>query len=550
MYENDCIPDSKEEIATRSLVSNHHNISHLADKFLDLDPNAQVGLLLGRDSGNVLFSEILNDKAHFVHHTALGFAVVGSICHRDKKAYSTRCKTLRTHVSHDHFSAKLALPKIPDSIFTLYNDDEMPGLSVEDKKFISIVDNNVIKNDAGNLQIPLPFKDQNVSFPDNRESVYRRQRTTLSRLSKYPTKLNDSLDFMSKLIQSNHVEQIKAEDISCERKWFLPIFPVIHPKKLKLRLVFDSAASFSGVSLNSKLLQGPDYNNSLHGVLLRFREKEVGFVADIQSMFHCFHVPEDQRNFMRFFWFKDNNPDNPLVQFRVNVHIFGNKSSPSVAIAGLRKAADTLTNDSDPVEIEAKNYISKGFYVDDGLGCADNVRDAVKILTTARSTLDKFNIRLHKICSNRTEVLNSFPESEVENFPVNKDFDSENLFPRTLGVSWNNEQDYFMIKTCLPNRPFTKIGVVSTVNSVFDPLGFVSPVVLGGRLVQRAIMPPRAAGAETQSYDWDDPLPSEYESIWNKWKLSVQELEKLKITRCFTPSSFGRVFSVMHQRMQ
>ena len=287
LFENDCIPDSKEEIATRSLVSNQHSISHLANKFLDLDPNAHVGLLLGRDSGNVLFSEILNDKAPFVHHTALGFAVVGSICLRDKKAYSTQCKTLRTHVSHDHFSAKLALPKIPDCIFTLYNNDEMLGLSVEDKKIISIADNNVIKNDAGNLQIPLPFKDRNVSFPDNQESVYRRQRTTLSRLSKDPTKLNDILNFMSNLIQSNHVEQIKTEDISCERKWFLPIFPVIHPKKLKLRLVFDSAASFSGVSLNSKILQGPDYNNSLHGVL-RFREKEVGFVADYFATY--FHV--------------------------------------------------------------------------------------------------------------------------------------------------------------------------------------------------------------------------------------------------------------------
>ena len=143
---------------------------------------------------------------------------------------------------------------------------------------------------------------------------------------------------------------------------------------------------------------------------------------------------------------------------------------------------------------------------------------------------------MHKICSNRREVLISFPESEVENFPTNKDFDSENLFPRILDVSWNNEQDYFMIKTCLPDRPFTKRGVVSTVNSAFDPLGFVSPVVTWGRLVQRAIMPPRAAGAETQSYDWDDPLPSEYESIWIKWKLSVQELDKLKIARRFTPS--------------
>ena len=62
------------------------------------------------------------------------------------------------------------------------------------------------------------------------------------------------------------------------------------------------------------------------------------------SEVHTLCIPSlYQRNFMRFFWFKDNNPDNPLVHFRANVHIFGNKSSPSVAIAGLRKAADTLT---------------------------------------------------------------------------------------------------------------------------------------------------------------------------------------------------------------
>lgn len=55
-------------------------------------------------------------------------------------------------------------------------------------------------------------------------------------------------------------------------------------------MVFDSSAPFEGVSLNDVLLTGPDLNNSLLGVLLRFRKDLVAVTADIDHMFHCFKV--------------------------------------------------------------------------------------------------------------------------------------------------------------------------------------------------------------------------------------------------------------------
>ncbi len=53
--------------------------------------------------------------------------------------------------------------------------------------------------------------------------------------------------------------------------WYLPTFGGLHPQKPnQIRVVFDSSACYSGISLNDVLLRGPDLNNSLVGVLLCF----------------------------------------------------------------------------------------------------------------------------------------------------------------------------------------------------------------------------------------------------------------------------------------
>lgn len=61
-------------------------------------------------------------------------------------------------------------------------------------------------------------------------------------------------------------------------------------------MVFDSSAQFDGVSLSEVLLSGPDLNNTLLGVLLRFRKEPVAITADIEQMFYCFVVQEDHRD--------------------------------------------------------------------------------------------------------------------------------------------------------------------------------------------------------------------------------------------------------------
>ena len=182
------------------------------------------------------------------------------------------------------------------------------SLSVEDQKFLNVISTNTLINEAGHLEMPLPFKSA-FSFPCNKDQVFRRQQGTLLSLKRDKHKLSESLAFMQRLMDAGHVEKIPAVELnrSDERVWCLPIFPVVHPKKGKVQLVFDGAASYFGENLNSNLLTGPDQNNLLLGVLLRFREKEVAFMADIECMYHFFNVPKEHRDAVRFFWFENND---------------------------------------------------------------------------------------------------------------------------------------------------------------------------------------------------------------------------------------------------
>ena len=54
-------------------------------------------------------------------------------------------------------------------------------------------------------------------------------------------------------------------------------------------------------------------------------------------------------------------------------------------------------------------------------------------------------------------------------------------------------------------KPVTKRGILSTVSSVYDPLGMAAPFVLGGRLILQNLC--------KLELDWDDDIPDDQQRM-------------------------------------
>ena len=62
----------KEEVASPSTVKAYKHISHYAKFFPEIDLNAEVFLLVGRNCGPAMATKCFGHRAPFVHHTSIG----------------------------------------------------------------------------------------------------------------------------------------------------------------------------------------------------------------------------------------------------------------------------------------------------------------------------------------------------------------------------------------------------------------------------------------------------------------------------------------------
>ncbi|XP_043485170.1 uncharacterized protein LOC122513008 [Leptopilina heterotoma] len=311
-----------------------------------------------------------------------------------------------------------------------------------------------------------------------------------------------------------------------DRIWYLPHFAAYNPQKPdKLRMVLDAASKSHGLSLNDRLLKGPDLLKPLPGVLFRFREKRIAICGDLREMFHQVRIRKEDQPSQRILWRDDTTKE--IQTLEMTVMIFGAISSPYVAHEVRNHNAEEFRD----LYPEAYDAIVNNHYVDDFLDSADTIDDATRKVRKVMYVHKRGGFELRNIMTNSSEVRASLNAEFLA--PTNEKLTifGEN-YTRVLGVNWTPEIDCFFFSTeflksteevTRDTKGLTKRTLLKMLMSLFDPLGLLAPLTIRGKIILQDIW--------REGTKWDEEVTEDTAKSWATWIEDLQQAEHLRIPR-------------------
>ena len=179
---------------------------------------------------------------------------------------------------------------------------------------------------------------------------------------------------------------------------YLPHRPVIHNDRetSKMRIVFDASAKFKNEkSLNDVLDTGPCLLPLLFNILLSFRTREIGLIADIKQAFLQIDVGPERRDFLRFMLSDDIFKSYPeLISLRFTRVLFGLTCSQFLLNGTVKFHLLRYTQFTNIKEFVEK--LLHNLYVNDFVNSFDKLIDCLKFYKFSKPCLSDAGFDLRK----------------------------------------------------------------------------------------------------------------------------------------------------------
>lgn len=406
--------------------------------------------------------------------------------------------------------------KSDGSDFQKLPDDEM--------KICEKVFSEHSRTTEGNFIVSLPLKQSPRVLGKSRHIAYKRLKTLEHKFIKNPDLKEKYIQTMREFERSGHMKKIV---ISPEFQYnYLPHHAVINYQKetTPIRIVYDaSCPTDTGLSVNDIQLKGKSQQDELINILYRYRSHRYIICADIEKMYRMIYLNPQQQKLQCILW--RENPNEPISVYVLTTLSFGLKAAPYLATRCLQQLSLECSQQC-PVAAKA---IARDFYMDDFIHGNDDKTQLIETAKQVDTILNTAKFKLRKWCSNSQEILdevgnhdsnkhdNTQPKKLITNFGDNSS--------KILGLAWNQSND------CLtftleepPTVKLTKRIVLSSLSSIFDPLGLLTPVLITGKLFMQRLF----TGFKT---GWDDPLPEYLCEEWERYRKMLSILNTLSIPR-------------------
>ena len=358
----------------------------------------------------------------------------------------------------------------------------------------------------------LPWKKDHAPLPPNYKMAVGQLHALISSLRRRP----DLLDHYHKIIKENvdngFIEKVYNPRISPKVHYNTHHAVLKDSPTTPIRIVHNCSAKASKgpPSLNDCLMKGPSMTEKLANILLIFRTNKYAFSADISKAFLRVGLQEVDRDATRFLWVEDpHDPHSKLVTYRFAVVLFGATSSPFLLQA-------TIDHHLQKSDCPYKDYLSKSFYVDNLVNTTNNEEELLSIYQHANRELLLANMPLREWTSNNAVLLNHIQRDKIG---------TQSSEVNILGLTWDVQADSLQLHPVQfpDSMDLTKRKLLSAVSSVFDPLGFFTPVTIMGKCLLQS--------AWKLEIQWDEPLPSQIQEQWSSIAKDFSQLSTFSLPR-------------------
>lgn len=368
--------------------------------------------------------------------------------------------------------------------------------------------------------VRLPFKSEtpiNLGYSQHSagrqfQSLYRRLQSNHELKSEYEA-------FMREYEALGHMRQAPDSRDPSRQRVYIPHHPVLRASSAttRLRVVFNASyASSNGTSLNDHLLVGQKLQSDLFAIILKWRQFRYVYTADIAKMYRQILVDSRDIDFQRIMW-QPESCDKPQ-EYQLLTVTYGMACAPFLALRVLKQ----LIEDDGCKFPLAVPVLSNQIYVDDVLFGDNDAHTLGQIRDQVTSLLQCGQFTLRKWASNLSELLEDIEPADHGLACDKSLLPDDNL--KILGIVWNPAGDSFQFKVKLEQpSPRSKRSILSTIAKLYDPLGWVTPVISAAKIFMQSLWQAQLG--------WDDLIPSPLLIKWLSIYDSLTYLNDVTIPR-------------------
>ncbi|XP_061717491.1 uncharacterized protein LOC133525218 [Cydia pomonella] len=335
----------------------------------DFDVSRPIDLLLG---AHVYADALMNGlikagkRAPIAQQTQLGWIISGSLT----TPTSPSCHAALTNMDE--------LTKFWENEDISQNDADRST----DDKCEDYYQQTVKRGPVGKYIMKMPLSAKYEKKLGNSKQIAISQFLQLERkLQRQPKLAQMYREFMKEYSDLQHM---KPSNSSSAQDCYLPHHGVLRAKAstTKLRVVYNaSQKTSSGYSLNSLQEKGPNLQRDIQALILKWRSYKYAFCADVQMMYRCIWISEDQQHLQKIIW--RNSPSEKLQEYQLCTVTYGQKCAGWLATRTLKQ----LAIDDGHKHPEAAETLNNEFYVDDLISGRNAIEEAKELQSSLISLL-------------------------------------------------------------------------------------------------------------------------------------------------------------------